>query len=534
MADATPLYEQLSQDQKSEWWEHSLALWACDGVKLARGRGGIEWKARPWFQALYGSDSSHTIIRKAPQVGVSTWALLRCLHGCLYGWPQGFIYYLPHDAYVGPFVRQKVDPILEATPGLGAPDGSDAVSIKAVGQAHGFFRGIDSPTAREIVGADALVRDEFDLMEPEHTEEVEGRLEGSAHKIIMDIGIPSVPGWGIDAAFQGSTANWWTLTCTARKRDPDWTIEESWPSCAGGKKASRHLACPKCGSTADVSSGRWVPRGKEGPEGYTFNALMNPYADVGALLNKWESGKHRAILQRTILGMPGKESGGFGLNAKELRGNLCAGYEQVSTHGGPTWAGADVGAGAETSPVVVFERPVNGKPRGVHFQGWKEWSELDKIMAMFHVERMVIDALPDSRAAKAFVKKWRGRAYMCYYRPQRRGGIKWDDRNGIVEVDRTETLDESHEPLYTGGVELPGADDPEVRRFAMECEGLHRIEKDLPNGSSVAIWERRGPDHYRQAFNYCWIAMTAPRPKISIEMVGPPSTSSRLRRPMRF
>lgn len=531
MISASDWYSKLTPRQKEDLWRQSPGLWATDAAKLGPGLEGIDWLHRPWFHAMYESKAQHMVIRKTPQIGVSTLGLMRCFHGAKYRWTQGFGYYLPHDAYVGPFVRQKVNPILENTPGLGTTAGADNMGVKAIGNCHGFFRGIDSPTARQIISIDCLIRDEFDLMNPEHTEDVEGRLDGSSFKEIIDIGIPTVPGWGIDASFEGSTANWWTMTC--KQCEKPWTIEETWPTCV----KDGHLCCPNCGRITAISEGEWIPRGSGDIEGYTMNALMNPNADIPALLTKWETGKHRAIQRRNLLGLPSRESGGESLNAKEVLARLCGKYDQLGGHDGPTWGGADVGGSAETSPVIIADKPKGGKARVIYIADWNDWSDLDTIMRVFHVERFVIDALPENREAKKFAKRWPGRVFICYYVGKRGGGIEWNKpERGMVEVDRTESLDDSHEPLYTGlDIELPGADDPEVRKFALHCEGIHKIEKETPKGNTVGLWEKTGPDHRRHAFNYLWVAMNAEKPKLLVTSVGPPnSLPSRLRRPMNF
>ncbi len=145
----------------------------------------------------------------------------------------------------------------------------------------------------------------------------------------------------------------------------------------------------------------------------------------------------------------------------------------------------------------------------------KNWNELDPLMRKFNVSCAVVDALPDKRNAREFCRRFRGRAFMTFYDQNRRGSPRWDDREMTLNIDRTESLDTSHTPLYTGEARLP-KEDPEVRVFCRHAENLIRINDELPSGSVIARWVNRGADHHRHGFNYTIAAMSRVRFKTAV------------------
>ena len=98
----------------------------------------------------------------------------------------------------------------------------------------------------------------------------------------------------------------------------------------------------------------------------------------------------------------------------------------------------------------------------VHLGIYKDWEELDRLMRNFKVSRCVVDALPETRNARAFAERHRGRVFLCYYSEHQKGHYKWNEAELIVSCNRTESLDASHREtgaLYwhiAGAIGWPG------------------------------------------------------------------------------
>jgi len=133
---------------------------------------------------------------------------------------------------------------------------------------------------------------------------------------------------------------------------------------------------------------------------------------------------------------------------------------------------------------------------------YSDWEELDGLMDSFHVSRCVVDALPETRNARAFAERHRGKVYLNYYNEHQKGSYAWNERDLIVQCNRTESLDASHREIQDKTIILPRECDM-TRTFA---EHLHnvakKLEEDEESGSKRYIYVKLGPDHFRHSFNY--------------------------------
>jgi hypothetical protein len=113
--------------------------------------------------------------------------------------------------------------------------------------------------------------------------------------------------------------------------------------------------------------------------------------------------------------------------------------------------------------VVVGKRDKRDKI--LHVGIYKGWEELDRLMKNFHVKRCVVDALPETRNARAFAERNGGLLYLNYYNERQKGAYAWNEKDMMVTCNRTESLDASHKEITEGRVVLPKACDV-VRVFA--------------------------------------------------------------------
>jgi hypothetical protein len=118
----------------------------------------------------------------------------------------------------------------------------------------------------------------------------------------------------------------------------------------------------------------------------------------------------------------------------------------------------------------------------------------------------VVDALPETRNARAFAERHKGKVLLNYYFEHQKGSYRWNEKDLTVACNRTESLDASHNEVMNGKVILP-KECGIVRVFA---EHLHnvakKLEEDEETGSKRYVYVRLGPDHFRHAHNYEAIA----------------------------
>ena len=91
----------------------------------------------------------------------------------------------------------------------------------------------------------------------------------------------------------------------------------------------------------------------------------------------------------------------------------------------------------------------------IHLAVYRDWNEIDRLMRNFNVSRSVVDALPETRNARAFAESHRGKVYLNYYNARQEGHYAWNEKEPIVSCNRTESLDASHREVSEQAIVLP-------------------------------------------------------------------------------
>jgi len=133
------------------------------------------------------------------------------------------------------------------------------------------------------------------------------------------------------------------------------------------------------------------------------------------------------------------------------------------------------------------------------------------LMVNFNVSRCVVDALPETRNARTFAKKFKGQVFLNYYNIHQKGSYAWDEKDFIVSCNRTESLDASHNQIMHSKVILPRSCDI-VKTFAKQLHNVAKklIEEETTDNSGLKhktggkryVYVKLSADHFRHAFNY--------------------------------
>jgi hypothetical protein len=157
--------------------------------------------------------------------------------------------------------------------------------------------------------------------------------------------------------------------------------------------------------------------------------------------------------------------------------------------------------------VVIGKRHPDKAGKIVHLGIYKDWEDIDRLMRVFSVSRCVVDALPETRNARALAERHKGKIFLCYYSEHQKGTYKWNEKELTVAVNRTESLDASHNQVMKEQLILPKECDI-VREFAKHLHNVaKKLEEDTESGSKRYVYVKLGEDHLRHAFNYEAIAM---------------------------
>jgi hypothetical protein len=171
---------------------------------------------------------------------------------------------------------------------------------------------------------------------------------------------------------------------------------------------------------------------------------------------------------------------------------------------------------------VVISRWDGNRRRVVYLGTLKEFSQLDDLMKQFQVSRCVIDALPETHATRDFAGRFPRRVWLNYFNENQKGGYRWDEKENVVQENRTEALDASRKAIRDGLVILPHRS-ALVDEFAAHLAAdAKRLEEDPDTGSQVYRYLRTGTDHFSLAFTYDCIAWSGEPPggRQSLIMVG--------------
>jgi hypothetical protein len=179
--------------------------------------------------------------------------------------------------------------------------------------------------------------------------------------------------------------------------------------------------------------------------------------------------------------------------------NLCGNEGIVSEDPGPCFMGVDQGKDLH---VVIGKKHGQKTGQTIHLGIYKDWEELDRLIQNFNVQRCVVDALPETRNARAFAERFKGKVFLNYYNEHQKGHYAWNEKELIVSCNRTESLDASHKEIMDRAIVLP-KECGIVQEFAKHLHNVaKKLDEDEETGSKRYIYVKLGPDHFRHAFNY--------------------------------
>lgn len=485
-----------------------LARWSEKRIRLDGRRFSFE--GHEYLRDIYDDTARYVVLSKAAQIGGTVWALLRSVHACLNG--LNVIYFFPTRTDVIEFSKSRVGPFLADNEFLRSRmTETDTAGLKRIGEAHLYFRGMQSTVGMKSVPADMIIFDELDEALPDAKELAKERIAHSDFKRIIELSNPSLPDYGIDEQFELSDQRHWTIRCEACGT---WTaIEREFP-----KKLSQEVrvilprpdgtfyrACPKCAGELDPTKGEWVPDYPDREiHGYRISQLFSVKVDPGEILNEYRTTRFPARFYNMKIGVPWAdlERRLDAMTVLSYCREVVIPYQQ-----GFNVMGVDTGKQLHT---VVLNRDRDHRKqlpvKVVHLQACHDFGELDQLMQRYGIRQCVIDGLPETHATRDFAQRHRGKVFLNFFNENQRGNAKWDYRNTKVEVNRTEAIDASRAAVREGEMVLLRRY-PIVEEFARHMASDAKIlDEDEETGAKKYRYIRTGENHYSMAFTYAWMA----------------------------
>lgn len=443
----------------------------------------------------------HQVYLKAAQLGLTTLAMLRVMFGARYDGYRGILYLFPSKSDVTDFSRGRIAPLIDENPdtiGQWLRD-TDQANLKRVWNAFLYLRGMRSRVGLKSIPADFSIYDELDEAPQLAVDMAMERMGHSEFKHDLKLSNPTLPDYGIDKAFQETDQQFWLLRC--EKCGHYTNMVDTFPDCLKTVKGCVIRACMKCHSELNPSIGEWVAKKPSitDKRGRQFSQLFSYYVDPADILHQFRTTNNLTDFYNLKIGVAYVEAENR-LSVQDVL-SLCGNDGIASSDQGPCTMGVD--QGKDLHVVVGRQGTI------VHLGVYREWEDLDRLMGNFHVSRCVVDALPETRNARAFANRFKGRVYLNYYNQHQKGSYAWNDKELIVSCNRTESLDASHREITDQKNHLP-RECGVVREFAEHMHNVaKKLEEDEETGSKRYVYVKLGPDHFRHAFNYMTMALQA-------------------------
>ena len=463
-------------------------------------------------------DARRQCYKKAAQMGFTELNILKTMHGLIYGrYPQGVLYLFPTQNDVTDFSKSRFTSLIVDNPEEigGHVKDTDAVSIKRIRRSMLYLRGARSTgriegikkTSSQLksIPVDRLTADEVDEMEPAMIDLALERMGHSAVKEEAYLSTPSIPDFGIDRLYQQSDQRVWEIKCNHCGSGS--VLEIEFPNCLLELSDGRTVrACKKCKQEIFPKDGRWVaqyPDRSKDLVGWRISQLNSAFVDPGAILKAFNDPPNGNIAEvyNSKLGMA-YISAENRLTVNDVY--LCCGQDPLQTKDpGPCAMGVDVG---NVLHVVVAFKPRDEVLQVCYMARVSTFNDVHDICKRFNVAFCVADKEPETRAAKEWAASENFPVFLCDYAPIS-SGRQWDDKEKLLKVHRTETLDEVHHVITSPGRLVLPRRCEEVEEFARELSQIAKVlEEDQETGSREYRYRKLGEDHYYHALNYLILA----------------------------
>lgn len=528
------LEQRGAQREQAKTRRLSFRKWA---ERVPETRGPLNFRDFAWQVELYGPEAAEDreqVVCKATQVGVSTQAIRWVLyHADVH--QRVCLYTFPTDEELSKFSQHRIRPVLRGSEHLRARMSADA--INNVGQKQIgldgwiYFRGTQKPI--DSIPADIVVFDEYDTSDQANIEASERRVTGpQSAGLIRRVGVPSVPGYGIDKLYDESDQRVWTVKCEACNRHNPMRGYEAFTANVDQDRIA--LVCANCQRPIDVRVGEWVAAFPDREvRGYHVPKLLIPrrqtLADLIANSKKTRPDQIETFHTHDLGEGYSPAEGRLSREAVQacVRNELRPQEALISY--ALTTMGIDM-ASARALNVVIEEEVDRASAVGRKVWvgtvedepgGMTAFQKLCWLMEAYNVNMAGIDNEPDGRFAKAFAARFPGRVYRCdFFTPEPGGKTEpnvWnvDDDEHFVSLWRTKTYDALFERFRMQRVLLPPLEllpedyadqlgnlvrrSVEIVRSRRGPQG--RMEK-VPSGQFRVDYVKTGPEDYAQAEAY--------------------------------
>lgn len=469
---------------------------------------------------IYCDDAQEIIMQSSVQTGKSEFLIISAFYYAEMG--LQCMYVLPTTELRNSFVANRVDKLFETIPHYGEMlrHGANVAAsrgLKHFGKGTIFYLGSNSATTFIEKPIDAIFADETDRFDLINYEKADDRMTASPYKLKYEASNPTVDNFGINKRYRVSNMCQYNVKCEhCNEWQPlDWFINVVRQTDDGYALLDREwdfgvdrdilVFCRKCHKPVSRygSHGQWVAEfpNRKKTHGYLIHQLLSKFVSVEQMWIKFMAGMDDdTTLQVFYNSMLGQTFAGKGSKLTDDILNACKqDYLMPVDSKLPCIMGVDVG---KKLHIIIREIIEGGLFRLVFAGTVREFEDLDSLFCRFNIVGYVIDAMPETRKAAEYAKKYPGRGWICRYV----NGLKeiaTNEEERVVSVDRTMAMDKVQKNFEHRRNLIPrNAQSLDTGDFYAQMKTPTRIY-DLEKNRYDWLGD---PDHYYHAEVYSMVA----------------------------
>lgn len=437
-----------------------------------------------YLKDIYDSRVKKIVIKKASQMGISTFAINKIL------WlTSNFIitciYTMPSGGDVSEFSQTRFNSAIKYSD-IKIPINIDNVGVKQIGNSFVYFRGTWTERQAISVPSDFNIHDEIDFSKPGIVEMYNERLSASFLKWKLLISTPSIPNYGISAEFETTDKREWFVKC--KKCGYEQVLSEE-------NIIDEEFRCLKCKEILDRSNGVWrATKESENLDvgGYHISQLMAPWISAKEILKKKEDAELKRLYYNFVLGE--EYAGGEEI---VTRADIisCIVNEPVPPPENKTVIGVDWGdiswVVVRRGEYIIYLEKIEGDTR-------QHPIRVLELMEKFNAYAVVDFGYGDIKN-KILIEKHPGKVWQCVYSDK----VLYPDFNNntrIVKIDRNLSLSESFEEIKNKKIKI--LSNPLINEFIRHYSNMVKQKEMGKNGEVREVYVRTGDDHFCHSYNY--------------------------------
>lgn len=373
--------------------------------------------------------------------------------------------------------------------------------LKQIGTGFLYCKGSESTTDVQTVDADALAMDEYSELRAENIPDLERRIGASKYGYVRRVGVPDIPGIGLDSQYDASDRRRWFVRCGACNERQYLTYEENID------ESRLAVVCRKCHKPLDVRHGEWVAEypGRE-VKGYHLPKFIAPLdgRQMKALVDahhKTDPTEVKTHWNKDLGEAYAPEEGRISDEALQR-----AQRDELPLMGDPLQGnlrtmGVDVASKrALNVRISAYE---DGRKRAIWIGTVHDFSGLIRLFEEYDPHFACIDAAPDYRMSRAFAEKFPGRVWLCTPSGTQKEVFKPNPEMGEVTVNRTIIYDAVLDAIRQQRNLLPGQLPDNYKRDLQNIIRRHEVDE---KGNTKTWYERKGPEDFAQTEMYDMVA----------------------------